>query len=567
MNNSTTILSGAEIIARRLIAEGVDLVFAYIGGAVIPLFDALGHHRDRLRLIRPNHEQGGVHAADGYARVSGKPGVVITTSGPGALNTLTGLGTAFMDSIPLVVITGQVALNKLGSDAFQESDIVGMAASVTKGSWQVRDIKDLDKILKRAFQVAVNGRQGPVLVDVPVSIQTQETRCWDVADSDHPERPENPDLNEELKRLDSWLLEADSPLILCGGGVISGNASEMAADFIQKHRVPMVSTLLGRGVPVKDRRLNLGGIGMHGSVFANRALHHTDLLLVLGSRLSDRILGDVSSFAAKGRVVQVDVDGAEIGKVKGVDLGIVSDLKPFLEAAKQIRIKPSGYEGWMNRIARWRKEAPLVYQPGHETIKPQFLMQSLQTFRHRNGTVVSDVGQHQMWVAQYMNFQRPRSFLTSGGLGTMGYALPAALGAKLWQPQQEVLAICGDGGLAMNMQELETVRRYNLNVKLVVVDNGVLGMVRQWQDLLCDGRHVETVPGARIDYCRLAEAFDLWSRSVVTPDELMCALPDFFAVDSPALLHVRVEPGEQVLPMVPAGGAINRSLTRLVCKG
>lgn len=561
MNSQIETLNGAEIVVRHLLRKRVEVVFAYIGGSVIPLFDALGQSCEPIRLIRPNHEQGGVHAADGYSRVCGKPGVVITTSGPGALNTLTGIGTAFMDSIPLIVITGQVSTAKLGSDAFQESDIVGMSASVTKGSRMVRHIEDLDRTLHWAFNLANSGRKGPVLVDIPVDIQNQKTAYFE-KDRDLPEdRFQVP--REKLDCFSNMLREAEAPLLLCGGGAISAGVAEELASFAEKHRIPVVSTLLGRGLPLRSPELDLGGIGMHGAVFANMALHHTDLLIICGSRLSDRILTEANSIAPLGRIVQFDIDPAEIGKVKSVDLGIVADLGLLRPFFKELRGDVSRTRTWLSKIDQWRRNYPLQAGVSAALIKAQHAIVEIQKRRNPDGIVVADVGQHQMWAAQFLQIRHPRTFLTSGGLGTMGYALPAAMGAQLACPGREVLALCGDGGFAMNMQELETLRRYNLPVKVLVIDNRGLGMVRQWQKLLCSGRHVETHAFGEIDYEGLARAFGIWSLSCKEPRRLGESLDAFFQVNGPALLHVQTDSGEDVLPMVPIGTAINRPLTQI----
>lgn len=562
MEKTKDYFTGADTIVHRLKREGVDLIFAYIGGSVIPLFDALGRHSETIRLIRPNHEQAGVHAADGYARACGRPGVVITTSGPGALNTLTGIATAFMDSVPLVVITGQVALGKIGSDAFQESDIVGMSAAVTKGSRLVRHIEQLDETLKWAFDLAMSGRKGPVLVDIPVDIQMQ-TSYLPIMDVCHTELRSLKPAKSDMSQFWLMLKEARSPLLLSGGGVISSDCAAALARFAERSGIPVVSTLLGRGLPLRRPELDLGGIGMHGSLYANLAVHHADLLIVCGSRLSDRILGDVKSFAAQGRIVQVDIDPAEIGKIKAVDLGIVASLSEFTTNLMNTEAALPDYSSWLSRIDDWRELYPLQFEKCSDCIKPQHLLQQIQKRRDYDSILVTDVGQNQMWASQFMQIRRPRTLLTSGGLGTMGYALPAAIGAQLACPGKQVLALCGDGGFAMNLQELETLWRIRLPVKLVVLDNHSLGMVRQWQNLLCAGRHVETDLQTDMDYEGLGRAFGLWSRSTADPKTLAGLLDEFFACSGPAMLHVQVDAEEHVLPMVPLGAAINEALTHI----
>ena len=545
-----------------LLREGVDTVLAYIGGAVIPLFDALGRARSRIRLIRPAHEQAGVHAADGWARVCGRPGVVLTTSGPGALNTLCGLGTAWADSVPLVLLTGQVGLDRLGTDAFQEADLVSMAAPVTKGAWQIRSLEELPLRVAQAFALARSGRPGPVLLDVPVSLQScpwphaalpTPSACLTVPPACDPG-----DAEEVARRLS----RAERPLVLAGGGVVRSGAGEQLATFLEGWNLPCVTSLQGKGLPARIGPRHLGGVGMHGSMAGNRALHETDLLLVLGSRLNDRIMGNGRGVAEQGAVVQVDLDPVAIGRIRPVDQALQTSLSDFFEAMESLATtNPCSRTDWWTCLRSWRQEEngdEVQVEPS--VFSPRVLVQALNDLKDPAAVVVTDVGQHQMWAHQYLGIQAPGTWVSSGGMGTMGFALPAALGAALARPQAQILALCGDGGFAMNVQEMETVRRLGLPVKVLLLDNGCLGMVRQWQDVLFERRRVETELPRGVDYRALARAYGWGFVSLQPQGDWRHVLGAFLQARQPGLCVAPVSGEACVWPMVPPGAAVHEGL-------
>ncbi|MBN1271903.1 MAG: biosynthetic-type acetolactate synthase large subunit [Candidatus Aminicenantes bacterium] len=556
-------INGARIVVESLFKEKVDTVFCYIGGAVIPIFDALHKHGRNLRLIQPRHEQGGTHAADGYARSTGKTGVVIVTSGPGATNTITGITTAYMDSIPMVVITGQVPTGNLGTDAFQEADITGITIPITKANFLVKNIEDLAPIMKQAFHIARTGRPGPVVVDIPSDIQKEKTRF------DYPEKfalssykPKENGHPGQIKAAMGLIQKAKRPLILVGGGVISSGSTDIVNQFIDRFGIPAVATLMGRGINPRKEELYLGGIGMHGSQYGNYAIQKTDLLIALGSRFSDRILGDVVSFAPKAKIIHVDIDPAEIGKNKNVHVPIVGNIRSVVSKLLEMVEVEHRYGDWILELTNFRNNHPMTYTPS-DGLKPQYLIQLANNMFPEDAIVVSDVGQNQMWVSQYYQFKHPRCYLSSGGLGTMGFALPASIGAKIGNPHREVLMVAGDGGFQMNIQELATIRKYGLNIKMLVLDNAYLGMVRQWQQLLCKKRYMETEMMGNPDFAEIARVFGIKSRSISRPDEAETAMSELAESSEAMLIHAKVEREENVLPMVPAGKSLDSALTQI----
>jgi acetolactate synthase-1/2/3 large subunit len=557
-------MNGARIVVESLKQEGVDTIFCYIGGAVIPIFDELCQHGGNFRLIQPRHEQGGAHAADGYSRSTGKVGVVIVTSGPGATNMVTGIATAHMDSVPMVVITGQVPSSCIGTDAFQEADITGITLPITKANFLVKNIDDLAMTFKKAFHIAATGRPGPVLIDIPSDIQRQMTEFVYPQELEiNSYRPKSKGHPKQIEAAVELIKNAKKPVILAGGGVTFSDSAAIVNEFIEKYRIPIVTTLMGNGVyPGKDG-LCLGGIGMHGTLYGNYAIQHTDLLIALGVRFSDRIIGDGKSFCSQAKIIQVDIDPAEIGKNIDIDVPIVGDIK---QVVREFIVKSEchqSYDVWIEELIDYKRSNPMVFSNGDDILKPQYLIELVNTYFPKDTIVASDVGQNQMWVAQYYKFTHPRCYLTSGGLGTMGYALPAAIGAKVGYPERQVLMIAGDGGFQMNIQELGTIRKYNLNIKMLLLDNNYLGMVRQWQQLLCQKRYAETVMEDNPDFVALAEAYGISARKIGSKQQAEAAVIELAESNQPMLLHAMISREENVLPMVPAGKPLFQVLTEI----
>ncbi len=552
-----TVYNGARIVIECLKKENVDTLFCYPGGVVIPIFDELYQHGEGIRMVQPRHEQGGTHAADAYARSTGKPGVVLVTSGPGATNTVTGIATAYIDSSPMVVITGQVSTRYVGTDAFQEADITGITMPITKENILVREVEDLAPAIKRAFHIAVSGRPGPVLVDVPKDVLLAETEfTYPEEFSLESYKPTYKGHPKQISRAMDLIAEAKRPLILAGGGIQISGSTDLVARFIDRYAIPVVYTLMGHGVRPSDPAMSVGNIGMHGTVFGNWAVQNCDLLIALGTRFSDRIIGDTVSFAPKAKKIQVDVDPAEIGKSVEVDVPIVGDLRNVMAKMLEMKRKKPDTAPWLSELQKKRAEFPLTYSQGDD-IKPQFLLEKARDILPRDLIVVTDVGQHQMWCHQYFDYTLPRSFITSGGLGTMGYGVPAGIGAKLGNPDREVVVFCGDGGFQMTLQELITIRREKLAVKIVVLDNSFLGMVRQWQDLFHGKRYSGVDLGGNPDFAALAQALGIRARRVEKPDDVEPALREMAASKEAMLLHVIISKEENVWPMVAAGSSLN----------
>jgi acetolactate synthase I/II/III large subunit len=561
-------MNGARILLECLKLEGVDTVFGYPGGTVINLYDELFSFRE-IRHILPRHEQAGVHAADGYARATGKVGVAIATSGPGATNTVTGIATAYMDSIPLVIITGQVPTPLIGNDAFQEADIIGITRPCTKHNFLVRDVKELATIVKKAFYIARTGRPGPVLIDFPKDIQIATTefkypesieiRGYKPTVGGHP---------RQVEKAVAMLLAAKKPVIYVGGGVISANASQELVELARSLDVPVTTTLMGLGSFPEDDTLSLGLLGMHGSYYANMAVSHTDLLVAVGARFDDRVTGKIATFAPHAKIIHIDVDPTSIKKNVRVDLPIVGDVREVL--VKMLKVvaeegeKVAGFrksvKPWLNEIEEWKAKHPMIFKPSTSVIKPQYVIQKLRELSDADAIVATDVGQHQMWTAQFFRFTRPRTLLSSGGLGTMGYGLPAAMGAQAAFPGRQVIVVCGDGGFQMNMQELATLVQNRLPVKICILNNNFLGMVRQWQELFFDKRYSQTCMELPIDFIKLAEAFGAKGFQAVKPKDVEAVIKKGFKTPGPVIMEFKVAREEKVLPMVPAGA----SLTEMV---
>ena len=559
-------LSGSNILLECLSREGVDIVFGYPGGVVIDLFDKLPGHT-QLHHVLVRHEQAAVHAADGYARATGKVGVCIVTSGPGATNTVTGIAAAYCDSIPLVVITGQVPVSLIGNDAFQEVDIVGITRPITKHNFLVRDIRQLAMITRQAFHLARTGRPGPVLIDLPKDIMHGGTEfIWPEQVKMRTYNPTYRANMHQLKRAKEVLLHARRPLILSGGGVIMADAWRELRDVAAWMHAPVTSTLTGLGAFPGDDPMWLGMPGMHGTYEANRAISHADVILAVGMRFDDRVTGRVSAFAPDARIVHIDIDPASIRKIVSVDVPVVGDcrqalcdLLELLRAARPAKDWPAETVLWHAQIEAWRAENSLAWQPS-DTLKPQQVIELLSATLSRNAIVATDVGQHQMWAAQFFTFRFPRTFLTSGGLGAMGYGLPAAIGARLGCPDKPVALITGDGSFQMNSQELITAVHNRLPLKIIILNNAYLGMVRQWQQLFWDGHYVATDMRAQPDFVKLAEAYGAKGYRVGTEAELKAMLPPILASPDLCILDVRVEREENVYPMVPSGAGLSEML-------
>ncbi len=555
-------LKGSEILVECLKRESVDTIFCYIGGAVIPIFDALYRTGANIKRITPRHEQAAAHAADGYARSTGKPGVVLVTSGPGATNTITGIATAYMDSVPMVIITGQVPSGNIGTDAFQESDITGMTMPITKANFRIRSIDMISTVIKKAFSISMTGRKGPVLVDIPVDIQKAEGKPVFTENNNNLNRDTCPKITDKkLKKILQLINHAQKPLILAGGGVISSNSCRELNKLSLDAGIPIVNTLMGYGCCGKENRGYFGGIGMHGSIYGNYAILNCDLLIALGTRFSDRIIGDPKTFAPNAKILHVDIDPSELGKNIIPDISLATSVKKFIKSIS-MEIETGNYSEWISEIESVKKKYPLTFNPG-ERIKPQSVISKCSEIFDEDTIVVTDVGQHQMWVPQFFPVAKPHHFLTSGGLGTMGYALPAAIGAKIGNPQKEVLMFSGDGGFQMNIQELVTLIKYRINLKMVILDNGYLGMVRQWQQLMCAGRYAETDMNDNPDFVRIATAYGIDAEHLSEPEECNQKLVNLRDHNGPKLLHVKVEREENVLPMVPPGRSLEESILEI----
>ncbi len=552
-------ISGAQMVCEAIINEGVKYVFGYPGGAIMNVYDEI-YKQNSFKHILTRHEQAAVHAADAYARVSGEVGVAMVTSGPGFTNAVTGLATAYMDSIPLVVISGQIPISLIGTDGFQEVDAVGISRPCTKHNYLVKDIKDLPRILKEAFYIARSGRPGPVLVDIPKDI-TSEIAEFEYPDSvDIPTyKPSYKGNNRQIKKAVDAILEAKKPLLYIGGGAVLSNAYKEIREFAKTCGIPAVETLMARGVMGDSNPLLVGMPGMHGSYASNMAMSESDLIISLGARFDDRVTGKLSEFAKYADIIHVDIDPANIGKIVDVDYPIVGDVKivtsKLLESIKD-KVKPDRYEVWRNLLDRYDQVHPLKYEDSNEVIKPQWVIERLGELLGDDATITSDVGQHQMWAAQFYPFSRPRQWINSGGLGTMGFGLPAALGAKMANPDKIVINVTGDGSILMNVQELITAAEYKIPVINVILNNNFLGMVRQWQTFFYEKRYSETDLSFQPNWKMLAEACGGIGYDVTTKEEFDKALKDAIDKNKVAFINVAVDRFENVLPMVPAGGAL-----------
>lgn len=555
-------LKGSQIVIESLKKEGVEVLFGYPGGSVIPFFDSL-YGEKSIKFYLPRHEQGAAHMADGYARSTGKVGVCVATSGPGATNLTTGIATAYMDSTPLVAITGQVKTSLIGNDAFQEADVTGITRSISKHNYLVKDIKDLAKTIKEAFYLASSGRPGPVVIDLPVDIQMEETEF------EYPEkvnlRSYNPTLfghPGQIKKALKVIYKAKKPVVIAGGGIITSRADKEATEFAKKIKAPVTATLMGMGgFPAKEE-LFLGMPGMHGTVYANMAITESDLLISIGCRFDDRITGKVSAFAPDAKIIHIDIDPTSISKNIKVDVPIIGDAKNVLgqlnqeiKAEKLPNITP-----WHKKIKEWKKKYPLTYSKSKTgKLRPQYIIEEIYKQTKGKAIISTEVGQNQMWAAQFYKFDYPHHFLSSGGLGTMGYGFPAAIGAKVGNPDKEVVVIAGDGSLQMNIQELATLSSYGIAVKVIILNNHFLGMVRQWQEIFY-GRRYSATPLKNPDFVKVAQGYGVKGLRIKKKSDVKKAVKEILAAKKSVIADFWIEEEENVFPMVPAGEAINRMI-------
>jgi len=551
-------IKGARILLECLSRLGINEIFGYPGGAVIPIYDELYSFKG-IKHYFARHEQGAVHEADGYARSTGKVGACLATSGPGATNLVTGIMTAHMDSIPLLVITGQVSSSLLGKDAFQESDIVGITVPITKNNYLVQDIKDLPRILKEAYYIASTGRPGPVLVDIPRDIQLQEipydefNKIYENHFSLEGYNPVYEGHKGQIKTAIKMIKDSKKPLIIAGAGILKAHAYEELKEFVEKTNIPVAMTLLGLGSFPGNHELALGMIGMHGTTYANYAANEADLIIAAGMRFDDRVTGNPQKFIPNAKIIHIDIDPAEIGKNKLIDVPIVGDLKNVLTDLNEKAPKVS-YDEWLKQIKKWKKEYSLIYRKTEDDILiPQEILSEIDKITKGNVIVATDVGQHQMWAAQYLTFNNPYSILTSGGAGTMGFGLPAAIGAQVANPNKKVLAVVGDGGFQMTFQELMLIKEYNLPVKIFIINNSYLGMVRQWQELFHEKRYSSVDLSYNPDFIKIGEAYGIKSIQLTNKKDLKKHLKKILESDEAVLVECIVEKEENVYPMIPAG--------------
>jgi len=556
-------MNGAEYLVKFFENKGVDYIFGYPGGKVIFLYDVLG--KSSLKHVLTRHEQGAVHAADGYARVTGKPGVCIATSGPGATNLVTGIANAYLDSVPLIAVTGQVGLSDIGRDSFQEADIMGITMPITKHSYMVKEQDQLPAIMEEAWNVAVTGRPGPVLVDIPSDIF-----MGSVDFSAVPKRlssrkaPSKNGLEEQLAKVIAVLSRAKKPLIMAGGGIISGQAWDQLEQFVKHTRIPVVTTLMGKGAVSEKQKGALGMVGMHGIPAANLALSSCDLLLGLGVRFSDRVTGKPQQFLTDTTIIHVDIDPAELSKNVKTEIPVVSDAGKFLtELLKKLKQDKIVFklDEWWAELQEWQKKYGLVYEK-EPCVKPQHIIEEAARAAGEKAIVVTDVGQHQMFTAQYYPIGGVRNFVTSGGLGTMGFGLPAAIGASFGRPGETVLLFTGDGSFQMNVQELATLSQHNLPVKIFIMNNSCLGMVRQWQELFYDKHYAQTIFNYNPDFVSLAGAYGIKAFKITQPNEVTPAIAQALRIPGPVLVDCVVDQEENVLPIIPPGGKPNEMLGR-----
>ncbi len=552
-------MTGAQIMIRALEEEGVEYIFGLPGGAILPTFDAL--YDSKMKFILVRHEQGASHMADGYGRATGRPGVCMVTSGPAATNTVTGLATAYMDSAPMVCITGQVATTAIGSDAFQEADVIGITRPVTKHSYLIRDVKDITRIVREAFYIASTGRPGPVLIDFPVDVSRAEAefhfpskvyiRSYQPVMDGHP---------KQIEKAAELIMSSKKPCLYVGGGAVGSGAQKEVFNLVEKTGIPITTTVLGLGIFPEDHSSSLRMLGMHGTHYANYAVQGSDVLIAVGARFDDRVTGKISLFAPHAKIIHIDIDPSSISKTIRVDVPIVGDIKCTLrELNKLVKDKRGHMREWLDQIEDWKKKHPLKYDPSGNTIRQQYVIERIGELTHHKAVVTTGVGQHQMWTAQWYKFTSPRSMITSGGLGTMGYGFPAAIGAQLGRPGETVICIDGDGSFQMTMCELATAAYYKIPVKVFIMDNGHHGMVRQWQELFYRRRYSGSqLEPSNPDFIKLAEAFGVCGIQLERKEDVDTAIKKALAHDGPVVVHCVVAKEDNVYPMVPSGHALDQ---------
>lgn len=562
IERAVTPKTGADVLIQSLVNEGVDTIFGYPGGAVLPIYDAIYRARDQIKHLLFRHEQGSIHAAEGYARVTGKPGVVIATSGPGATNLITGIADAMMDSLPLVIFTGQVATGVIGTDAFQEADIIGITTPITKHNYQVRSIAELPRIIKEAFHIATTGRPGPVVIDMPKDISANPVFSNEMKTDFHlpgyqPTTRPNP---LQINKLADALSKAKRPVILAGAGILHGRATVELRELAERHQLPVTTTLLGLGSFPGNHELSLGMAGMHGTYAANMALYECDLLVNIGARFDDRLTGNLKHFAPTAKVAHIDIDPAEIGKNVPTSIPIVADAREALTEILKQAFEVAHHADWLKKLAENKQAYPLWNEDYGQALSAQEVIQAVYRASGGEAIVTTDVGQHQMWAAQHYTLDNPDCWVTSGGLGTMGFGFPAAIGAQLAAPDKTVIAFVGDGGFQMTLQELGVLQEKKLPVKVIIVNNGALGMVRQWQEEFYDERYSESLLPVQPDFVKLADSYSIRGVKIQTKEELMRILPEALAYDGPVVIDCRVVLTENVYPMIAPGKGLHEMI-------
>ncbi|MGM8211327.1 biosynthetic-type acetolactate synthase large subunit [Virgibacillus sp. W0430] len=560
-NSTKQPMTGADLLVQLLAEADVDTIFGYPGGAVLPIYDALYRNETSFKHILSRHEQGSIYAAEGYARVTGKPGVVLATSGPGATNLITGITDAMMDSLPLVIFTGQVANKVIGTDAFQESDVLGITTPITKYNYQVKDLADLPRIVNEAFHIATTGRPGPVVIDIPKNISEEVSAKKFKKDfylpGYQPTMKPNP---LQIIKLAEALSKSKKPVVLAGAGVLFSKASEQLKQFVEKYELPITNTLLGLGSFPGSSPLALGMAGMHGTYAANMALYECDLLINIGARFDDRLTGNLQHFAPNAKVAHIDIDPAEIGKNVATAIPVVADAKEALNALLDTTVEMPDHEAWKTHLQNNKEQYPLWHERPEELISPQWMLQEIHKITNGDAIVTTDVGQHQMWTAQYYTFDKPNRWVTSGGLGSMGFGFPSAIGAQFGSPDDLVISISGDGGFQMNLQELMIVKEWNLPIKIIILNNQALGMVRQWQESFYDERYSESLLDMNPDFVKLAESYGIRGVKVEKEEDVPSVLRDIFTYDGPVLVDCRIVRKEKVYPMIAPGKGIHEMI-------
>jgi len=554
-------MNGAKILIESLKKEGVEVIFGYPGGQVLPIFDAL--YDADVKFILTRHEQGAAHAADGYSRATGKTGVCLATSGPGATNLTTGIANAYMDSIPMIAITGQVKSFLIGNDAFQEADVTGITRPITKHNYLVKNVKELARTIHEAFYIASSGRPGPVLIDIPSDIQQQEAEfIWPEEIEIRSYKPTSFGHPGQIKKAAKLIASSKKPLIYAGGGIITSGAHHELRKLTEKLNAPITWTLMGIGCFPATHKLSLGMLGMHGTAYANHAIMEADLILAVGARFDDRVTGRLDKFAPYAKVIHIDIDPTSISKNVRVDIPIVGDAKNILGQLIEDMDKLPNTSEWLKTVESWKKKYPLKYQDKKNIIKPQYVIEQIYEATKGKAVITTEVGQNQMWAAQWYKYDYPRAFISSGGLGTMGFGFPAAMGAKIGMPDKIVFDIAGDGSIQMNIQELGTCVANKINVKVAILNNGYLGMVRQWQELFYKKRYSYTTM-TNPDFVKLAESYGAVGIRVTKKEDVRKAIEKAISIDNVVFIDFKVEEEENVFPMVPAGEALNRMIEGL----